>query len=129
MKEGSPNVGRKDKDIAEEAMTDHFGYQVKAFCKDLLVLGKQDLEHLLEYWRMHMGKSLSSSPQKDSPTASYAEDEIEGDAELISERQAKDKSIRMQKDALEDGYADDELSSLSSIKDQADLMRIYIEPG
>ncbi|KAK6916589.1 Ribosomal RNA methyltransferase Spb1, domain of unknown function DUF3381 [Dillenia turbinata] len=122
--------------------------EVKALCDDLRVLGKQDFKHLLK-WRMHIRKALSPS-QKAASTTSEAEygnkkeededekmlnelEELTYAAErkkkrakkLLSKRHAKDKARKatgMQIDAMEDGYTDQELFSLSSIKGKKDLV-------
>ncbi|XWS67894.1 hypothetical protein CRYUN_Cryun04dG0043800 [Craigia yunnanensis] len=124
--------------------------EVKALCDDLRVLGKQDFKYLLK-WRMQLRKALSSSEKATSSTT--ATDVDKGDEEneddkllhemeeltyamerkkkrtkkLLAKRQAKDKSRKatgMQIDALEDGYIDHELFSLSSIKGKKDLVAV-----
>ncbi|KAK6946270.1 Ribosomal RNA methyltransferase Spb1, domain of unknown function DUF3381 [Dillenia turbinata] len=122
--------------------------EVKALCDDLRVLGKQDFKHLLK-WRMHIRKALSPS-QKAASTTSETEDgnkkEEDEDEKmlneleeltyamerkkkrakkLLSKRRAKEKARKatgMQIDAMEDGYTDQELFSLSSIKGKKDLV-------
>ncbi|KAL1059973.1 hypothetical protein V6Z11_1Z138200 [Gossypium hirsutum] len=118
--------------------------EVKALCDDLRVLGKQDFKYLLK-WRMQLRKALSPEKATPTPTPSTVTDVNKGDEEneddkllnemeeltyamerkkkrekkLLAKRQAKDKSRKatgMQIDALEDGYVDHELFSLSSIK-------------
>ncbi|KAK8518772.1 hypothetical protein V6N13_017959 [Hibiscus sabdariffa] len=137
-------------DPASSPIKDHSSTseEVKALCEDLRVLGKQDFKHLLK-WRMQLRKALSPS-EKAIPTPTTATDVDKGDEEneddkllnvmeeltyamerkkkrekkLLAKRQAKDKSRKatgMQIDALEDGYVDHELFSLSSIKGKKDL--------
>ncbi|KAE8705180.1 isoflavone reductase-like protein [Hibiscus syriacus] len=113
--------------------------EVKALCDDLRVLRKQDFKHLLK----------KATP----PTPTTAKDDDKGDEEneddkllnemeeltyamerkkkrekkLLAKRRAKDKSRKatgMQIDALEDGYVDHELFSLSSIKGKKDLAAV-----
>ncbi|XVF01085.1 hypothetical protein REPUB_Repub04eG0057200 [Reevesia pubescens] len=124
--------------------------EVKALCDDLCVLGKQDFKYLLK-WRMQLRKALSPSEKATSST--NATDVDKGDEEneddkllnemeeltyamelkkkrakkLLAKRRAKDKSRKatgMQIDALEDGYVDLELFSLSSIKGKKDLVAV-----
>ncbi|KAE8668143.1 isoflavone reductase-like protein [Hibiscus syriacus] len=126
--------------------------EVKALCDDLRVLGKQDFKYLLK-WRMQLRKALSPSEKATPPTPTTATDVDKGDEEneddkllnemeeltyamerkkkrekkLLAKRQAKDKSRKatgMQIDALEDGYVDHELFSLSSIKGKKDLAAV-----
>ncbi|KAK8606061.1 hypothetical protein V6N13_102830 [Hibiscus sabdariffa] len=137
-------------DPASSPIKDHSSTseEVKALCEDLRVLGKQDFKHLLK-WRMQLRKALSPS-EKATPTPTTATDVDKGDEEneddkllnvmeeltyamerkkkrekkLLTKRRAKDKSRKatgMQIDALEDGYVDHELFSLSSIKGKKDL--------
>ncbi|KAK8529927.1 hypothetical protein V6N13_102816 [Hibiscus sabdariffa] len=137
-------------DPASSPIKDHSSTsdEVKALCDDLRVLGKQDFKHLLK-WRMQLRKALSPS-EKATPTPTTATDVDKGDEEneddkllnvmeeltyameckkkrekkLLAKRRAKDKSRKatgMQIDALEDGYVDHELFSLSSIKGKKDL--------
>ncbi|RZC44600.1 hypothetical protein C5167_037551 [Papaver somniferum] len=123
--------------------------EVKALCEDLQVLGKTDFKHLMK-WRIGLRKALSPT-QKAIPKPTDADDENKAvddgddDGKMLKEmeeltyamerkkkrakkvaarRQAKDKlrkSTGMLVDALEDGYVDDELFSLSSIKGKKDL--------
>ncbi|OVA07060.1 Ribosomal RNA methyltransferase FtsJ domain [Macleaya cordata] len=119
--------------------------EIKTLCEDLRVLGKQDFKHLLK-WRMHVRKALSPT-QKAIPKATDPEGDNKGDEDerilnemeeltyamerkkkrakkILAKRQAKDKSRKstgMQVDALDDGYVDHELFSLSSIKGKKDL--------
>ncbi|XVE49031.1 hypothetical protein DITRI_Ditri01bG0049200 [Diplodiscus trichospermus] len=124
--------------------------EVKALCDDLRVLGKQDFKYLLK-WRMQLRKALSPSEKATSSTT--ATDDDKGSEEnkddkllnemeeltyamehkkkrakkLLAKRRAKDKSRKatgMQIDALEDGYIDHELFSLSSIKGKKDLAAV-----
>ncbi|CAK9134084.1 unnamed protein product [Ilex paraguariensis] len=124
--------------------------EVKALCDDLRVLGKQDFKHLLK-WRMHIRKALSPS-QKSTSTIMNDEhgskDDIDEDERVLNEmeelsyaierkkkqakkllakRRAKDKARKVtgsQLDAMEDGYTDHELFSLSSIKGKKDLVAV-----
>ncbi|KAI3845501.1 hypothetical protein MKW92_033137 [Papaver armeniacum] len=123
--------------------------EVKALCEDLQVLGKTDFKHLMK-WRISLRKALSPT-QKATPKPTDADDENKAvddgddDDKMLNEmgeltyamerkkkrakkvaarRQAKDKlrkSTGMQIDALEDGYVDEDLFSLSSIKGKKDL--------
>ncbi|KAI3982658.1 hypothetical protein MKX01_021415, partial [Papaver californicum] len=119
--------------------------EVKALCEDLQVLGKQDFKHLMK-WRINLRKALSPT-QKAIPKSTDAEDENKADDDddddkmlnemeeltyamerkkkrakkIAAKRQAKDKSRKMQVDALEDGYQEHDLFSLSSIKGKKDL--------
>lgn len=129
----------KDHDLTTE--------EVKILCDDLRVLGKQDFKHLLK-WRMRIRKALSLTQKTDS-SAKDVENDIKVDEEdakilnemeeltdvmarkkkrekkLLEKRQAKDKARKatgMQVDALEDGYTDQELFALSSIKSKKDLV-------
>ncbi|KAE8705407.1 isoflavone reductase-like protein [Hibiscus syriacus] len=126
--------------------------EVKALCDDLRVLRKQDFKHLLK-WRMQLRKVQSPSEKATPPTPTTAKDDDKGDEEneddkllnemeeltyamerkkkrekkLLAKRRAKDKSRKatgMQIDALEDGYVDHELFSLSSIKGKKDLAAV-----
>ncbi|XP_065865859.1 adoMet-dependent rRNA methyltransferase spb1 [Euphorbia lathyris] len=132
--------------IREHALTTK---EVKALCEDLRVLGKQDFKHLLK-WRMHIRKALSPSQKADSTAAADGKEKHEEDEDdkLLNEmeeltysvgrkkkqaqkrdakRLAKDKARKakgMQIDALEDGYIDHELFSLSSIKGKKDLVAV-----
>ncbi|KAA8545988.1 hypothetical protein F0562_020561 [Nyssa sinensis] len=129
--------------IKDHALT---AEEVKALCDDLRVLGKQDFKYLLK-WRMQIRKALSPS-QKASPATANIEHESKDDEDermlnemeeltysmerkkkrakkLLAKRRAKDKARKgtgMQVDALEDGYTDHELFSLSSIKGKKDLV-------
>ncbi|CDO97033.1 unnamed protein product [Coffea canephora] len=122
--------------------------EVKALCDDLRVLGKQDFKHLLK-WRMHIRKALSPS-QKSTTASKETGDEMEEDEDqkvltemeeltyamerkkkrakkLLAKRRAKDKArkaLGMQVDATVDGYTDQELFSLSSIKGKKDLVAV-----
>ncbi|PIN12190.1 putative SAM-dependent rRNA methyltransferase SPB1 [Handroanthus impetiginosus] len=122
--------------------------EVKALCDDLRVLGKQDFKHLLR-WRMHVRKALSPS-EKAPPAATKVEHESKEDEDervlnemeeltnamerkkkrakkILAKRQAKDKArkaLGRQMDAVEDGYFDQELFSLSSIKGKKDLVAV-----
>ncbi|KAK8491603.1 hypothetical protein V6N11_063092 [Hibiscus sabdariffa] len=116
----------------------------KALCDDLRVLGKQEFKHLLK-WRMQLRKHLPP-PEKatppPTPTTANDEDYLLNEMEeltyamerkkrrkkkLLAKRRAKDKSRKatgMQIGALEDGYVDHELFSLSSIKGKKDLAAV-----
>ncbi|XP_021287222.1 adoMet-dependent rRNA methyltransferase spb1 [Herrania umbratica] len=124
--------------------------EIKALCEDLRVLGKQDFKCLLK-WRLQLRKALSPSEKATSSTPATdvdkGEEENEDDKllnemeeltyamehkkkrakKLLAKRRAKDKSRKatgMQIDALEDGYIDHELFSLSSIKGKKDLAAV-----
>ncbi|ERM94685.1 adoMet-dependent rRNA methyltransferase spb1 [Amborella trichopoda] len=125
--------------------------EIKALCDDLLILGKQDFKLLLK-WRMHIRKALLREQKVAAPKASDEEDGMttqENDDErilnemeeltyvldskkkrakkLLAKRRAKEKSrtkTGMQIDAMEDGYIDNELFSLSSIKGKKDLQAV-----
>ncbi|OIW08719.1 hypothetical protein TanjilG_03395 [Lupinus angustifolius] len=123
--------------------------EVKSLCHDLRVLGKQDFKHLLK-WRINIRKALSPTQKPDSTTKAVAEDEPKVDDDdrilnemeeltnamdrnkkrakkLILKRRAKDKARKatgMQMDAVEDGYVDHELFSLSAIKGKKDLAAV-----
>uniref|UniRef100_A0A2C9W0V9 Putative rRNA methyltransferase n=1 Tax=Manihot esculenta TaxID=3983 RepID=A0A2C9W0V9_MANES len=131
--------------IRDHALTTE---EIKTLCDDLRVLGKQDFKHLLK-WRMHVRKALSPT-QKASSTAVNGEEKKQEDEDdkLLNEmeeltyamerkrkqekkrdakRRAKDKARKatgMQIDAMEDGYTDHELFSLSSIKGKKDLVAV-----
>ncbi|CAL9233095.1 unnamed protein product [Arabidopsis halleri] len=123
--------------------------EIKTLCDDLPVLGKNDFKHILK-WRMQIRKALS--PEKKEGTKKELdvgkEDEENEDDKLLNEleeltntadrkkkrakkllakRRAKDKTrkaIGPQIGALEDGYVDHELFSLSVIKGKKDLMTV-----
>ncbi|KAE8686440.1 isoflavone reductase-like protein [Hibiscus syriacus] len=126
--------------------------EVKALCDDLRVLGKQDFKYLLK-WRMQLRKALSPSEKTTPTTPATATDVDKGDEEneddkllnemeeltyamerkkkrekrILAKRRAKEKlrkATGMQIDALEDGYVDHELFSLSSIKGKKDLAAV-----
>ncbi|XP_059647662.1 uncharacterized protein LOC132293981 [Cornus florida] len=131
--------------IKDHALTTE---EVKALCDDLRVLGKQDFKHLLK-WRAHIRKALSPS-QKATPKTTDVEHESKDDEDerilneieeltyamerkkkrtkkLLAKRQAKEKARKatgMQVDALEDGYTDLELFSLSTIKGKKGLVAV-----
>ncbi|XP_027353969.1 putative rRNA methyltransferase [Abrus precatorius] len=131
----------KDHDLTTE--------EVKSLCDDLRVLGKQDFKHLLK-WRIHMRKALSPTQKPDPNTTEEMEKEHKVDEEdrilnemeeltnvmdrkkkrakkLLAKRRAKDKARKatgMQMDAIEDGYVDQELFSLSSMKGKKDLVAV-----
>ncbi|KAM1760178.1 hypothetical protein ACFX14_003091 [Malus domestica] len=121
--------------------------EVKTLCDDLRVLGKQDFKYLLK-WRMQIKKALSPSQKADASTTDVEKEENEEDDEdkilnemeeltyamerkkkrtkkLLAKRRAQDKvrkATGMQIDALQDGYTDNELFSLTSIKGKNDLV-------
>ncbi|KAK4437755.1 AdoMet-dependent rRNA methyltransferase spb1 [Sesamum alatum] len=122
--------------------------EVKALCDDLRVLGKQDFKHILK-WRMHMRKALSSSEKAPSATSIVEHESKEDEDErvlnemeeltnamerkkkrakkILAKRHAKDKArkaLGRQMDAVEDGYIDQELFSLSAIKGKKDLVAV-----
>lgn len=123
--------------------------EVKSLCDDLRVLGKQDFKHLLK-WRIHIRKALSPTEKPAPPATEKMENEDKVDEEdrilnemeeltnvmdrkkkrakkVLAKRRAKDKARKatgMQMDAVEDGYVDIELFSLSSIKGKKDLAAV-----
>ncbi|CAM8968904.1 unnamed protein product [Rhodiola kirilowii] len=124
--------------------------EIKFLCDDLRVLGKNDFKHLLK-WRMHIRKALSPTPVV-APLVPDVDDEgKEGKDEdeklldemeeltnamdrkkkrekrVIAKRRAKDKARKatgMQIDAMQDGYTDNDLFSLASIKGKKDLIAV-----
>ncbi|CAA0807631.1 FtsJ-like methyltransferase family protein [Striga hermonthica] len=124
--------------------------EVKALCDDLRVLGKQDFKHLLK-WRMSIRKALNPK-EKATPATTTVEQEGKKEEDedervlnemeeltnamdrkkkrakkILAKRQAKDKArkaLGRQMDAVEDGYFDQELFSLSSIKDKKNLAAV-----
>ncbi|XP_057953422.1 adoMet-dependent rRNA methyltransferase spb1 [Malania oleifera] len=128
----------KDHDLTTE--------EIKILCDDLGVLGNQDFKHLFK-WRTNIRKALCPA-QKANSSATKVENENEVDEDermlnemeeltyamerkkkrekkLLAKRRAKDKARKatgMQVDALDDGYIDLELFSLSSIKGKKDLV-------
>ncbi|TKY67569.1 AdoMet-dependent rRNA methyltransferase spb1 [Spatholobus suberectus] len=131
----------KDHDLTTE--------EIKSLCDDLRVLGKQDFKHLLK-WRIHIRKALSPTQKPDPTTTEQMENDHKVDEEdrilnemeeltyvmdrkkkhakkLLAKRRAKDKARKatgMQMDVIEDGYVDQELFSLSSIKGKKDLVAV-----
>ncbi|KAI4376057.1 hypothetical protein MLD38_013853 [Melastoma candidum] len=122
--------------------------EVKLLCEDLRVLGKQDFKHLLK-WRMHIRKAFAPTKETDSTSKVVESDNKEDEDDrilnemeemqdaldrkkkrkkkLLAKRRAKDKARKatgMQVDALEDGYIDEELFSLSSIKGKKELVAL-----
>ncbi|XP_073308166.1 adoMet-dependent rRNA methyltransferase spb1-like [Primulina huaijiensis] len=121
--------------------------EVKALCDDLRVLGKQDFKHLLK-WRMHIRKALSPSEKSTSTTPPEQEKKEDEDERVLNEmeeltnamdrkkkrakkllakRQAKDKArkaLGKQTDAMDDGYIDQELFSLTSMKGKKALVAV-----
>ncbi|XP_021827816.1 putative rRNA methyltransferase [Prunus avium] len=123
--------------------------EVKTLCDDLRVLGKQDFKHLLK-WRVQIRKALSPEKANASTAKEVENEENKEDDEdkilnemeeltyamerkkkrtkkLLSKRRAQDKvrkATGMQIDALQDGYTDNELFSLASIKGKKDLVAV-----
>ncbi|KAK9286161.1 hypothetical protein L1049_014543 [Liquidambar formosana] len=123
--------------------------EVKILCDDLGVLGKQDFKHLLK-WRMQIRKALSPTKKANASPPTDVEHENKDDEDerilnemeeltyamdrkkkrakkLLAKRKIKDKARKatgMQVDAMEDGYTDHELFSLSSIKGKKDLAAV-----
>ncbi|ESQ54731.1 hypothetical protein EUTSA_v10024417mg [Eutrema salsugineum] len=123
--------------------------EVKILCDDLPVLGKNDFKHILK-WRMQIRKALTPKKKevaKKEPDVGKEDEENEDDRllneleeltnaadrkkkqakKLLAKRRAKDKTRKAtgpQIDALEDGYVDHELFSLSAIKGKKDLMAV-----
>ncbi|CAA7060282.1 unnamed protein product [Microthlaspi erraticum] len=126
--------------------------EIKILCGDLHVLGKNDFKHLLK-WRMQLRKALTPEKKeevKKEPEVVKEDEENEDNEDdkllneleeltnavdrkkkqakkLIAKRRAKDKVRKAtdpQIDALEDGYVDNELFSLSAIKGKKDLMAV-----
>ncbi|KAG5118360.1 hypothetical protein JHK82_032780 [Glycine max] len=139
-------------DPADSLIKDHdlTSEEVKSLCDDLRVLGKQDFKHLLK-WRIQVRKALSPTQKPDSTTTELMdnepkvvdeEDRILDEMEeltyvmdrkkkrakkLLAKRRAKDKARKatgMQMDAIDDGYVDQELFALSSIKGKKDLVAV-----
>lgn len=129
--------------IKDHALTTE---EVKILCDDLRVLGKQDFKHLLK-WRIQIRKALSPSVKAEATTTGDVDNENKENEEdkilnemeelthamerkqkrkkkLIAKRRAKEKAKKMQVDALEDGYTDNELFSLSAIKGKNDLVAV-----
>ncbi|KAB1207299.1 AdoMet-dependent rRNA methyltransferase spb1 [Morella rubra] len=132
--------------IKDHALTTE---EVRTLCDDLRVLGKQDFKHLLK-WRLHIRKALSPTQKAKSTTTTDVVNENKEDEDdrilnemeeltyamerkkkrakkLLVKRRAKDKARKatgMQIDAMEDGYVDHELFSLSSIKGKKDLAAV-----
>lgn len=122
--------------------------EIKILCDDLRVLGKQDFKHILK-WRLHIRKALSPK-EKDSSLTKEVEKAVEGndDEHILNEmeelhsiseqkkkkakklgakRRAKAKArtaMGMKVDATEDGYVDEALFSLASIKAKSDLRAV-----
>ncbi|CAL2278620.1 unnamed protein product [Prunus armeniaca] len=132
--------------IKEHALTTE---EVQTLCDDLRVLGKQDFKHLLK-WRVQIRKALSPEKANASTSKEVENEENKEDDEdkilnemeeltyamerkkkrtkkLLSKRRAQDKvrkATGMQIDALQDGYTDNELFSLASIKGKKDLVAV-----
>ncbi|KAH0713918.1 hypothetical protein KY285_009087 [Solanum tuberosum] len=126
--------------------------EVKSLCDDLRVLAKQDFKYLLK-WRMQIRKALSPEKIK-TPTVVESEskegedegededervlNEIEEKTNILEKKQKKEKKLQakrrakekarkalgIQVDATEDGYGDQDLFSLSSIKGKKDLVAV-----
>ncbi|XP_057819944.1 adoMet-dependent rRNA methyltransferase spb1 [Cryptomeria japonica] len=122
--------------------------EIKILCDDLRVLGKQDFKHILK-WRLHIRKALSPK-EKLSSLTKEVEKAVEGNDDermlnemeelhsiseqkkkkakkLVSKRRAKAKArtaMGMKVDATEDGYMDEALFSLASIKAKRDLQAL-----
>ncbi|XP_004250419.1 uncharacterized protein [Solanum lycopersicum] len=124
--------------------------EVKSLCDDLRVLAKQEFKYLLK-WRMQIRKALSPEKIK-TPTVVESEskegedegededervlNEIEEKTNILEKKQKKEKKLQakrrakekarkalgIQVDATEDGYGDQDLFSLSSIKGKKDLV-------
>ncbi|XP_074275096.1 adoMet-dependent rRNA methyltransferase spb1-like [Silene latifolia] len=127
--------------------------EVITLCEDLSVLGKQDFKHLLK-WRIAIRKAISSAEKPTATVEAVKENESvdkeEGDEDeklldemeelteaikrkekrekkIQAKRRAKDKARKatgMQIDAMQDGYVDNELFSLGSIKGKDDLATV-----
>lgn len=122
--------------------------EVRALCDDLRVLGKQDFKNLLK-WRTQLRKALSSTEKvpSTSPSVEHEVKEDENDLvldemeeltnamerkkkrtkRLLAKRRAKDKArkaLGIQVDVTQDGYMDQELFSLTSIKGKKDLVAV-----
>ncbi|KAK4708483.1 hypothetical protein R3W88_029408 [Solanum pinnatisectum] len=125
--------------------------EVKSLCDDLRVLAKQDFKYLLK-WRMQIRKALSpekiktptvESESKEGEDEGEDEDErvlneIEEKTNILEKKQKKEKKLQakrrakekarkalgIQVDATEDGYGDQDLFSLSSIKGKKDLVAV-----
>ncbi|WMV54320.1 hypothetical protein MTR67_047705 [Solanum verrucosum] len=126
--------------------------EVKSLCDDLRVLAKQDFKYLLK-WHMQIRKALSPEKIK-TPTVVESEskegedegededervlNEIEEKTNILEKKQKKEKKLQakrrakekarkalgIQVDATEDGYGDQDLFSLSSIKGKKDLVAV-----
>ncbi|KAM3306072.1 pre-rRNA 2'-O-ribose RNA methyltransferase [Capsicum chacoense] len=134
--------------IRDHALTTE---EVKSLCDDLRVLAKQDFKYLLK-WRMQIRKALSPEKIKTSTTVVESEskevedededervlNEIEEKTNVLEKKQKKEKRLQakrrakekarkalgIQVDATEDGYVDEDLFSLSSIKGKKDLVAV-----
>ncbi|KAG5575861.1 hypothetical protein H5410_055995 [Solanum commersonii] len=122
--------------------------EVTSLCDDLRVLAKQEFKYLLK-WRMQIRKALSPEKIK-TPTVVESEskegededervlNEIEEKTNILEKKQKKEKKLQakirakekarkalgIQVDATEDGYGDQDLFSLSSIKGKKDLVAV-----
>ncbi|KAL3324241.1 hypothetical protein AABB24_038430 [Solanum stoloniferum] len=122
--------------------------EVKSLCDDLRVLAKQDFKYLLK-WRLQIRKALSPEKIKTltvvESESKEGEDEdervlneIEEKTNILEKKQKKEKKLKakrrakekarkalgIQVDATEDGYGDQDLFSLSSIKNKKDLVAV-----
>ncbi|KAH0777793.1 hypothetical protein KY290_009204 [Solanum tuberosum] len=122
--------------------------EVKSLCDDLRVLAKQEFKYLLK-WHMQIRKALSPEKIKtltvveSESKAGEDEDErvlneIEEKTNILEKKQKKEKKLQakrrakekarkalgIQVDATEDGYGDQDLFSLSSIKGKKDLVAV-----
>ncbi|KAL6494818.1 hypothetical protein OROGR_031618 [Orobanche gracilis] len=138
------------KDPESLAIKDHTltTEEVKILCDDLGVLGKQDFKHLMK-WRMNIRKALSPSEKVSSAITAVdhvskeiGEEKVLDEMEeltsamerkkkrakkILAKRRLKDKArkaLGKQMDVVEDGYFDQELFSLSSIKEKKDLITV-----
>ncbi|KAL0730602.1 hypothetical protein Bca4012_026695 [Brassica carinata] len=120
--------------------------EIKILCDDLPVLGKNDFKHILR-WRMQIRKALTPEKKqgtKEADVVNEEEEEEDEDVKLLNEleeltntvdRKKKKRAKKLlakrlakvtdpQIDALEDGYVDHGLFSLSAIKGKKDLMAV-----
>ncbi|XP_004250420.2 uncharacterized protein [Solanum lycopersicum] len=124
--------------------------EVKSLCDDLRVLAKQEFKYLLK-WRMQIRKALSpekiktltvfeseSKEGEDEDEDERVLNEIEEKTNILEKKQKKEKKLQakrrakekarkalgIQVDATEDGYGDQDLFSLSSIKGKKDLLAV-----
>ncbi|CAH8301227.1 unnamed protein product [Eruca vesicaria subsp. sativa] len=125
--------------------------EIKILCEDVPVLGKNEFKHILK-WRMQIRKALTPEKKQGTKEADVAkeqeeDEEEEDDDKLLNEleeltntvvRRKKKRAKKLlakrianvtdpQIDALEDGYVDHELFSLSTIKGKKDLIAVENE--